>query len=384
MRKTGFTLIELLVVMVIIALLVGLLLPALARAKEEARKTQCRSNLRQIGLGIQMYGNDNGGRIPAIGGGNWIETAVSAGGTARERRASDWPGIQDAGAHIFGTAYPGRYWGENMLTVQEPQYWLMSPAKPSRPIGIGLLWAGGYLTSKGAQIFYCPSNNSPKFCKENRWDQIQRYDSDEPFWTSNGAVVRGDADGLGDFDIGNQPENGDNCHSLSHGICEVLTNYTIRRTLIEKTTFYAHTANTPAYTRHHWLDTALKIDDAGAVGIVCDTIQIWMGHAYRDYGERTLPFTSWPGKPERYNVLTKYPMYNHDNSWNILFTDGSVQTYGDGAKNIYKALVDCYADCGYTMRNAVLTGPPDVAAAGKVALEEYVWEPYFDSAYVAD
>lgn len=68
MRRKGFTLIELLVVMVIIALLVGLLLPALARAKEEARKTQCRSNLRQIGLAIEMYANDNGGWSPAMEG----------------------------------------------------------------------------------------------------------------------------------------------------------------------------------------------------------------------------------------------------------------------------------------------------------------------------
>ncbi|MFH0964080.1 MAG: DUF1559 domain-containing protein [Planctomycetota bacterium] len=66
--KRGFTLIELLVVMVIIALLVGLLLPALGRAREEARKTQCRSNLRQIGLAMQMYCNDNKGYTPAAYG----------------------------------------------------------------------------------------------------------------------------------------------------------------------------------------------------------------------------------------------------------------------------------------------------------------------------
>lgn len=50
MQRGGFTLIELPAVMVIVGMLIGLLLPALGRAREEARKTQCRSNPRQIGL----------------------------------------------------------------------------------------------------------------------------------------------------------------------------------------------------------------------------------------------------------------------------------------------------------------------------------------------
>ncbi|MBM3835290.1 MAG: type II secretion system protein [Verrucomicrobia bacterium] len=73
-RRSGFTLVELLVVIGVIAILASLLMPALARAKGKANQAKCLNNLRQLGLSLALYADDQSGEFPP-----------------RRERANAWP-----------------------------------------------------------------------------------------------------------------------------------------------------------------------------------------------------------------------------------------------------------------------------------------------------
>ncbi len=125
MRRTrGFTLIELLVVIAIIAVLMGLLMPTLNSAREQARKVRCSANLKQIGVGLALYADAEDGRLPE----------------------NEDPG------HPY-TAFRESY---------------------ERPLKLGLLYSSQMI--KEPRVFYCPS-------AQIDWLKFKNYNDPSPWGT---------------------------------------------------------------------------------------------------------------------------------------------------------------------------------------------------------
>src|SRR3954453_4868573 len=99
---TGFTLVELLVVIGIMPVLIAILLPALSRARERGNQVKCMANLKQIGLAMQIYTNDNKNMMPY--GAAFNGSALPEGGVYQGEN-SDWTTLLANVMNRRGTTY---------------------------------------------------------------------------------------------------------------------------------------------------------------------------------------------------------------------------------------------------------------------------------------
>jgi prepilin-type N-terminal cleavage/methylation domain-containing protein/prepilin-type processing-associated H-X9-DG protein len=179
LRKRGFTLIELLVVIAIIAILIALLLPAVQQAREAARRTQCKNNLKQIGLAMHNY-HDTFNTLP--------------------------PGYVTRFANVIVSGEPGLYsWGAMILPQIEQTALYQTLNVGNVTLDVNLSTAAGVaLLQTPLPGFRCPSDVGPatNTFKSTLAGAVNWYNrnasstgtNDIPIATSNYVMVAGTGD----------------------------------------------------------------------------------------------------------------------------------------------------------------------------------------------
>jgi prepilin-type N-terminal cleavage/methylation domain-containing protein len=141
-RKVGFTLIELLVVIAVIAVLMAILLPALGRARESAKRIVCSGQVKQVGIAVLAYASDSTNRMPTYNS-----------------------NVDRSQPYLLNHSYA--------LYRADPGY-IDATGKPL-PMKLALLYEGKFITEP--KVFYCPSNIEPlykyqSYCLPKPWGSL--------------------------------------------------------------------------------------------------------------------------------------------------------------------------------------------------------------------
>ena len=154
-KKSAFTLIELLVVIAIIAILAAILFPVFARARENARRASCQSNLKQIGLGILQYTQDYDEKYPMF---QWNGSGNGAVDIANSWRRTTFPYVKSTQIYECPS---NTYSGRNAYDSENNQMAVLPAGSPRFPSSYTINGAGNPIGGTPVSETSAPPNYAP-------------------------------------------------------------------------------------------------------------------------------------------------------------------------------------------------------------------------------